>query len=50
MPKFSRRAQRHAKESKMRAERMIKEQAQRSGPVTIKWLPGKEPKNGRAPD
>jgi hypothetical protein len=38
--KASRRAKRHAKESRMRTERMLKEAASRSGPVKISYLPG----------
>jgi hypothetical protein len=41
--KFSRRAERHAAESKMRTRRMMKGARQKSGPVTISYLPGMEP-------
>ena len=40
VPRFSKRAKRHAQESAMRARRQVADQARRSGPVTTKWLPG----------
>lgn len=43
MPKFSRKAKRHAIQSTQRTERMLKQAGSRSGPVTVKWLPGFEP-------
>lgn len=41
--KFSKKAQRHAKVSRKRTERMLASAKNRSGPVTISYLLGFEP-------
>lgn len=43
MPRFSKRAQRHATESKQRTKKMLRDARSKSGPVKISYLPGFEP-------
>ena len=41
--KFSKKARRHARESRARTQRMLREADAKSGPVKVSWLPGFEP-------
>ena len=43
MARYSKKAKRHAAESKQRTRRMVRGAASRSGPVKVSWLPGFEP-------
>ena len=46
--RYSKRASRHAKESKQRTKKMLKGAAAKSGPVTVSYLPGYGPE-GKLP-
>jgi hypothetical protein len=47
VPRYSKRARRHAAESKQRTKKMLGAAASRSGPVRISYLPGSEPPGWR---